>query len=242
MVLIYTSDNYDGAPQLKESKCIITKDVSKKILNTKKCLEHLFENQVEHDEINVDKSEEKNKSLFLGNNNEYNSSQEQQISKLSCSTSSSIICSPCNNFPKSITYCKPSPSCTISSSPYQRSNCNNSNHSLKATETANHWVDFNNINNPWSNTISIIFVVSLNLVLFTLAVISLNSLITYAEARVVLINNHKPLDLSTPTINSNIGFKQKNPIPLALLATIIRSGNIALVCKFILILIRLSIC
>ena len=76
-----------------------------------------------------------------------------------------------------------------------------------------------------STVLSLLAVVALNLILFILAVLSLNSLnslIAHADARVVMItNNHKPLALSSA--HSTLA---KSPLPIALLQSIIRSGNV----------------
>lgn len=90
---------------------------------------------------------------------------------------------------------------------------------------------------------TIVGVILFHLILFALAILSLDSLLAHsvAQARVVLVNNHKsPLDtpplhskvtqqsykqhFATNTLNS-VNTKLNNPLPIALLASLIRAGK-----------------
>ncbi|KAI2805933.1 Suppressor of tumorigenicity 14 protein [Blomia tropicalis] len=67
-----------------------------------------------------------------------------------------------------------------------------------------------------------VLIIAINVIIFTLAIISLNSLITLADARVVLTNNHKPANTLKST-SSNLKKTNDSPLPIALLTSMIHN-------------------
>lgn len=85
-----------------------------------------------------------------------------------------------------------------------------------------------------------LLIVLVNVIMFVLAALSLESIVNVAEARVVLVNNHKsPEPVPSRVKVSTYGFsnsgnantlntKQHSPLPIALLASLIRSGRFSM--------------